>query len=210
MSTLLTDDFNRANGGVGAAYTTIPAGGFWTGATVNTNVCDLTPDPSGSRRNDTVLPNDQWAGCTLANIFAVGGGNDGPGVAIRINTSNGAMYFVACATDKTQVWYVDSGGGFTSKATGSGWSASDQVYHEVQGTAAVVRKGGSPGSGGTSMATYTASELSSGGGGVAGSGAGGTSRIDNFTLGDFGGGAAGLTVPLSVSVRQAVSRASHF
>ncbi len=188
MSTLFTDNFNRADGSLGSNWTVAPGSPpnvWWTSSTspsIVSNQADLTPDPSSGYVNSiSTSLTSCWAQCTLKSLDTTGG--DGGGPALRINTSTGALYYIACQTVGTVVTYVDGSGTFTAKASNATtWAVNDICYMEIQGTSGIVRKGGS---GGTQIITFTASELSSGAVGIAGSGNPDTILVDDFSAGDF-------------------------
>ncbi len=178
MSTLATDSFDRANGGLGANWTTDPGPVAWAAPTIVSNRCDLTTDPSGAYYNAITPPADQWAQCTLTQVNTSVG--DGTGPALRVSTVNGAQYFVQASTIGTQIWYVDAAGAFNSKGTPAvTWATNDVCYMEIQGTSGILKKNG------VQVATFAATELASGRFGVSGSGGPDTVSIDDFSAGDF-------------------------
>lgn len=186
MSVIATDNFNRADGGLGANWTSVS--GTWS---IVSNEVRL--DASGSisyYSGAGAAPNDQYAQVVMGS--AVGNGADsGCGPAVRINGSD--LYFMAGGDTDTRVYKRISGGYTQLGSTGPSVAPGDVLYLEVQGTTLIAKKNGSSICG----SPITDNAISSGNAGMWGyTDATFSDFVDDFEFGDFsGGGGAFNAVP---------------
>lgn len=195
MATLATDDFNRANGGLGANWTTQTG---HTAFTIVTNQC-VAPGPSNfssARYSGTTWPNDQWAQHT---VISHGTTNTDGGPAVRVSTSGAQTFYFADINDADSASLGSSmscsihkcnAGTFTTVGSASSFtvSANDVIYLEVQGTSLVFKQNG------TTKISATDSGITSGAAGIAyWAGASNAATIDSWSGGDFGGSVLSIT-----------------
>ncbi len=101
MATLASDNFNRANGGLGANYTIVPGK---AALTIVSNAVELTSTAAdgGDIYTGISWPNDQWSQVTL-NVM---------------NYADNAIDVVVRCSNSVATWYVAYiGGPFGSSAT---------------------------------------------------------------------------------------------
>lgn len=179
MSTLATDDFNRANGGLGTNWTTVS--GF-NALSISSNACIATNDPCGAYYNAVTPPNNQWTQCTAGTLT---GSGDLIGPAIRMSTSTDAQYWCGGNTSDTELWLANGAGGYTLLGSSTGISPGNTLYLEAQGTAIVMKVNG------VNRISVTNATLTGGRGGLFGSNGATNPTLDDFSVGDFGGGGGG-------------------
>lgn len=139
MSTQATDDFDRANGGLGANWTTANS---CTAPDILTNECRADNDPEGAYWNGYTPPADQWSETIVGTVLMVTSDN-GAGPAIRQATGADSKYFsMANFGDKSRLYKV-AAGVYTSLGVGGGAIAiGDALYLEGVGTAIKVKING--------------------------------------------------------------------
>lgn len=174
MTTLFTDDFNRADSGtLGSNYTDIDAG---------FGIASNTAKASTAGLNSTIInavsfPADQWVQVTLAGTMS-GNADEGIGVVLR-GAAGGDLYFVHCSTVDSHL-YKRVGGTYTDiSGAQAAFALSDVLYAEVQGTTLLYKKNG------TTVWSGTDSALSSGAAGLWGDASTGLIAADSLTAGDF-------------------------
>lgn len=186
MAQLASDDFNRANGGLGANWTTV--GGSQTAPAINSNGVvpgGVSVNDSSAFYNGVTWPNDQYSqvqGITAAS------GSIGQFAMIR-GTSAACTYYRAGVSDSAYggscAWKVQKAvtGTFTTISSGTtSISANDTLYLEAQGTSLKFKVNS------TSISTPTDSAIASGSAGLAlyvDSGSVTDSKLDNWAAGDF-------------------------
>lgn len=180
MSTLATDDFNRADAASLGANWTAFSGGISSPSIVSNKAQDTGGADSGAIYSAATFPADQWA-------QVVRTGADGGGVAVRGATPR-TWYSIhiegTFGASATLLICKFIAGVFTSISSQTVTFASgDTLYGEVQGTTLLAKKNGA--SLGTSA---TDSSIASGTAGIFGFGG---YIADDFAAGDFaaGGGA---------------------
>lgn len=171
-----TDDFNRADGGLGANWTDLH-GGF----SITSNEAVSTGGSSQSVMYTASTPgNDQYAQVVLV-VYGTGGPRGGPAVRMSAGTNFYAAWLGEFATAIDKV----VGGTYTQLATAAGiqdFGGPGFVGRlEVQGTTLRLIYNG------TTIITTTDSALSSGVGGMHDFGGG--ARFDSFEVGTLPGGA---------------------
>jgi hypothetical protein len=184
MSTLATDDFNRADGGLGANWTDMSIG--FTGIVIVSNTAqDNAGADSGSFYSGVSFPNDQWGQCVRT-------GGDGGGIMLR-GSAPRTWYVVSIegtlGASASLLFAKFIAGVFTQIGTTQTvtFNSGDTLYGEVQGTTLLAKRNGS--ALGTSE---TDSAIASGSPGLFGFGA---FIADDFAAGDFGGAAAYNPIP---------------
>lgn len=181
MSTLFTDDFNRADSAdLGATWTpNTPVAFQITSNTARSS--DGTSD--AAERNSTVMPNDQWAEATLSNVTGGGSLGSGYGPAVRMDTGGAnTLYRLVVGSGGYQLGKMVAGA-FTSLGSGAGttFTTGDKAYLEFQGSVPVIKKNG------TSFGTpSTDSTIASGASGVSESSTtNAADGIDSISAGGF-------------------------
>lgn len=180
MSVLATDNFNRADGTIGANWTTVTGlqtpnvhsnaamnGGNWT-------------IPSGAFYNAATAPDDQYAKVTLVTLTATT--DEGPGPAVRWSAAAQTGYFVQCNTTEIRLYKVVAGS-FTQLGTnGPAAALNDVIELDVQGASLTVKQNGS------SIITATDSAIASGQFGIwiVSTAAASNVGLDDWEGGDFG------------------------
>lgn len=194
MTTLFTDAFTRADGTLdstnwdtltGEASLQI-ASNHLVPSAFNADNCDYVNSTGVAS-----IPNDQWAQITLLNpTSSSGGGGEGIGIELRCATAARTAY--RCLAGNTTITFskmTDSGtySGVIASATGLTIVANDVLYAEVQGTTVIIKLNG------VTKITQTDSSIASGRFGIGhSSDTTGTPQLDDFTGGDFAGGAAAV------------------
>jgi hypothetical protein len=136
---LATDNFNRANGAIGAN---------WTQAFMsNMNVIANAAGPANIAFNAawfysaTTFPNDHYA---QAKMFVTGGtGAQGVGLLVRASVDN-AYYLLLTHEASNNVWLYKRVAGVTTNLTfrTQAWTEGDTARLEVQGTAITIKING--------------------------------------------------------------------
>lgn len=137
MAVLFTDDFNRADGGLGANWTALDSS-----FSISSNV--VVPTATGSDAiqivNAVAWPNDQYAQIKVPTL-AVHANDIGIGLALRCADASN-LYRITVNFSNCQVAKVVSGS-FTALANlGAGFAVNDTLYAEVQGNTVKVFKNG--------------------------------------------------------------------
>lgn len=176
MTTLVTDDFNRADED--------PISGNWTPQTGSGRVVsNQFAGPSGGGESmiywnaGSAPSNDQWSQITVTTA----GTNSDWGCAIRCSTSALTCYFIDHFPSFEGLYKVVAGS-YTNIAAGGAslYSTSDVLYIEAQGTAILCKINGS------TDASVTDSSISSGRFGIFAAIA--DCRGDDYSAGDFAAG----------------------
>lgn len=142
MTTLASDDFNRANSGtLGANWTDLSGAAGWSVAT-NQGKAAAVATLQVSISNTSMATTAHWAQCTLGSLIETDADN-GAGPCIR-RTGND-MIFMQCSTADIRCYRVASNfSSFTQiGTTGTGCVASDVIYVEAQGNVVVMTRNGS-------------------------------------------------------------------
>lgn len=178
MTTLFTDDFNRADSGtLGANWTNVDAGFVVASNTAKASTAGLNSVIVTS----VSFPADQWAQITLGATVSTNS-DEGYGLVLR-GAAGGDLYFLHVSTVDSH-FYSRVGGTYNDiSGAQTGGTTGDVFYAEIQGTTIIVKKNGSQ------IWTSTDSAISSGAPGLWGDSGGGLINGDNFSAGDFGGGA---------------------
>lgn len=180
MTTLATDDFNRADlANLGANWTALD-----TTFAIATN--QASANGAGGvfsvRYTGVTFPNNQWAQCTI-KATAETATDQGAGPCVRMQ-AGGDIYLLQGNTVQTRI-YKRVAGGFTQLGSdGPAVAANDVLYLEIQGTQLIAKKNG---------ATICGSPTDVGGiaSGNAGLWAGPfntINNVDDFSAGDFTAG----------------------
>lgn len=180
MTTLATDNFNRADSG--------NLGSNWTLASSITD-CNVIPIASnkasaplgigyGEFYNAASFPNDQWGQVTIVTADTTS--DCGFGIILRYSASG--MYFAQASTHESRIYKGTAPNTYAQVGSdGPGFADGDVFYSEIQGTTLVVKNNGS------TVITATDSSFSSGAVGLWASGSGTTSTADDWSAGDFAG-----------------------
>ena len=180
MTTLATDDFNRANSTtLGSNWTVIDPG--WT-VNNSTALC-TTLAVISSIYTGVSFPNDQWCQATFASSGPITA-DTGIGPMVRSDTTNALVLFQTNAAD-SRVYLRSTSGVFTQLGvTGPGVVAGDVLYLQVIGTTAIAKINTS-----TVCGTLTSTAFPTGGkAGMFGALDGPAGVLDNWSAGDFGSG----------------------
>jgi hypothetical protein len=145
--TPVTDDFNRADGGLGAnwiAYTGVEP------LQIASNQAE-TATTGGAvdsmQRYNITPPDDQWAQITIKDTYA-GAGNVYGGVILRARLTDALGYYAlqcrqSTATHETKITRVDPGTGATTLASnGTTWLGGDVLYGQAVGSALTINRNG--------------------------------------------------------------------
>lgn len=179
MTTLATDDFNRANAAnLGANWTIFDA----ALPIVSNQVTRPGVGAASELYNAVTPPADQWAQIVIKALCDTS--DEGMGPCVRMNGTN--LYFVQTNAVETRIYKRISGTYTQLGADGVACAVNDVLYLEVQGNALIAKKNG------TAIITTTdpASAIASGSAGLWATAAGSvTTAGDDFAFGDFSGGA---------------------
>jgi len=178
MTTLASDNFNRANAGtLGANW--IANIGNWG---IVSNQASMTTDDSLSCYDGGITwPNDQWSQCTTITPSAVI--NGGPGPTVRTAASGDTAYGMWAGSSGGISIQLANAGSFStlSSTAGTTVTSGDVIYIEVQGTNIVAKKNAST----ISALSVSNSTLTAGKPGLAGGDGGVTLVVDDWSGGDF-------------------------
>lgn len=193
LITIASDNFNRADGGLGANWSTMTA---QNAPQIVSNVVEpasLTSTFSAAYWNANPCPNDQWAQVV---VTACATSNDGILILLRAatGTNSGYQFQVKGALGASASVIIKSISSGTPTVLVSGTAsvnAGDILYGEIVGTTLVMKING------TQVLTITDSTFASGKFGIAlfasTSGTIADAQLDSFAAGGFGS-AGGLTL----------------
>jgi len=174
---LASDDFNRADGALGANWTD-NAGAFKIVS--NRAACNSTADAIEFNHYSAVsFINDQWA---QATVTAVSGGGVYIGLSVRAasgSTKTGYVLYFNGATVFLSKMIAGSRTVFNGGSSIGTLAVNDVVLLTVQGSTLTVYKNG------VSMFSVVDTAITSGSPGLGGFGTAGTSTIDNWSAGVF-------------------------
>lgn len=126
MSTVFSDNFNRADGGLGANWTVLDAG-----FAISSNQVVSTDSGCSAYYNGTALNANCWAEERLPSLPT---GTDQVGVGVRLNTTSFNGYYVEYMNGTgTRIRRIDSGVATTLSTLGSSPSAGQVVRIEMRG-----------------------------------------------------------------------------
>lgn len=185
MSELATDNFNRADGGLGSNWTT--ASGCFA-LSISSNACLCNDDPEGGYWNAVTPSNDQYSQLTIGSVVVTASDN-GIGPSIRQSTSADTKYFVMGSTVDSHCYKVVAGAYTQIGSTAGSVTTGDVLYIEAQSTAVVAKKNGS------NLITATDSAVTSGRFGIFGANQSENPTADNWSGGDFASVGSGGYVP---------------
>lgn len=190
MSTLATDNFNRAN--------SPNLGANWTIPTADANALPITSNevtqgtfPAVEYYSAISWPNDQYAQLVMKSVSTTSDSGIGP--AVRV-TSGGNLYLAQATTVETRLYKRVSGIYTQLGSDGAGAAANDVIYIEVQGTSVLVKKNGV-----TVVGPVTDSAIGAGNAGIWSTNIANTA--DDWEGGDFAAGGAINIAPLIQNYR---------
>lgn len=182
MSSLATDNFNRANGALGANWSHAP--GSVAPSTIDTNQDIITAgglggNVHGDYYNAVSAPNDQYSSVLHVTIHTVS--DEGRGPAVRINTSSGFTgYFTQENTTESKLYLANANSFTQLGADGSAATAGQRIETRAVGTAISSYRNSV-----LLVGPITDATLSAGQFGMWGYGGG---IVDDWEGGDFAGG----------------------
>lgn len=193
MTVLAQDDFDRANGGLGADWS---GGGGDSIIIVGAEALAESYNECNAHYNAVSFPDDQWAEVVIGSV-ATGGGGQGIGPAVRRTTFENLYFFTA--NDGDFRVYKRVGGSYTQlgETTVSALVEGDVLRLEVEGTTLTATLNETP----VCATPVTDSDLSSGSAGMRGWEASGPVGAASWSGGDFDGG--GITGALDVTLADA-------
>jgi len=173
VSTVFSDDFNRADGGLGANWTALDAG-----FSISSNQVVPTDSGCSSYYNGTALNANCWAQEKLPSLPT---GTDQVGVGIRLNTTSFNGYYVEYMNGTgTRIRRIDSGVATTLATLGGSPSAGQVVRIEMRGNDISVYYDDVL-AGTTSDSNYTGADRSV----ILSAGGGNSAVIDDFATGNL-------------------------
>lgn len=131
-TTIASDDFNRADGGLGSNWTTIAT--TTAPAIVSNTIHDQgAAASSGAFWNANFFPSDQWAQITMVTQEASAGSQ---GVALRVQENAYSCYlgFYDAGTGNLRIRRVDAGASTNLVAVAYTFVANDVIRFEAIGT----------------------------------------------------------------------------
>jgi hypothetical protein len=178
----LLDDFNRANGALGASWTALVG-------TAPYSIISNAAAPDGASNENCVIynaftpGNDHWAAATVTahNVDSF--------VGVAVRASGTSWYGFYGDTLSRYLFSVVSGSYTVLATTGTGFAVNDVVRIEAEGTTirALVN--------GVEWTSVTDSSLASGSAGLVTWSTGNVGRLDDFSAADIGGAAASFILP---------------
>lgn len=186
MSTLASDNFNRANGGLGSSWTTVTGNGAPQINTSQVNTVAVGND-SYAYYNGVSWPADQWSQCALKTVTGASGKAAGPIVRAVPGANTFYLFHAEGVIGSSTVLEIRKciAGAYTTIATTGATSTvatGDVLYLEVQGTTLVARKNG------TFVLSVTDSSIGTGNAGIgvfSDTGAVTDAALDDWSGGDF-------------------------
>lgn len=176
MTQLASDNFTRANGGLGANWTVNSSIGISGPLTISSN--NAVSGSSGANMDvytAVAAPNDGYAEITLGS--AVDPTTDsGVWVIYRASTTAETGYFAQCNTVETRLYKMVAGVFTQLGSNGPAGAAGDVIRIICNGTAHTVTKNG------TSIITATDSAIASGGAAIGAA----PTQVDSISLFSFG------------------------
>ena len=176
MSTLATDDFNRAD--------SANLGANWTALDTTFAIASNQAAANGAggvftvRYTGATFPDDQWAQVTV-NASVETQTDQGCGPCVRMQ-AGGNLYLLQGNTVETRI-YKRVSGGYTQLGTdGPSIAAGDVLYLEIQGSQLIAKKNGS-----TICGSPTDSAIASGNAGLWAGPLNTVNNVDDFSAGDF-------------------------
>ena len=194
MATLASDNFNRADGGLGSNWTTIPGRGDLQ--IVGNLVQSGGSNEYSATYSAVTWPNDQWSQCVA--VAAVDGGNE-IGPVVRGSTSADTKYQASVhgalgGSVVTRIQKFISGSYSLIADSTATVNPGDILYLEAVGTTITLKVNGS------TVASTTDTDIASGNAGLCiynGTGTDTGNQIDDWSGGDFSGGGGVFVNPLS-------------
>lgn len=180
MTTLATDDFNRANSSTLGANWTAQSG--VSSMSILSNQADVV-DNRGNYYSNATWPNDHWSQATIlttANILHAS-------VRVRCATAadtyyNGGANPTDFGNKNRRIWKTVAGTRTSLGSQATDVVANDVIYLEAQGTALVFKVNG------TTVVSVTDSSIASGNAGLGGRNfASDSPKYDDWSGGDFSG-----------------------
>jgi hypothetical protein len=174
MAVLASDDFDRADGALGANWEGVFGGAeaFTVGSNVAVN---SVATGGGATYTAVAAPNDQYAECKITTVTADIG--CGPGVRMSVSTAFG--YYVEAYSAGVRLRKLLDGTTTTIGTAAGGISANDVVRVEAQGTNITVKVNGA-----TVIGPISDSDIASGSWGIFGE----SDIVSELHLDDWAGG----------------------
>lgn len=137
-----TDNFNRANGGLGANWTALTDANVTDTLTIVSNAVTGTAInlDSASYWSADTFQNDQYSQCVVAGTL--GGDNMGPTVRNQATGTKRYEYDGGVSSGQT-LYYYDGATGWNTLASSGGITNGDTLRLEVTGTSLVCKDNGS-------------------------------------------------------------------
>ena len=177
MSQLYQDLFTRADGGLGANWTTTT--GLVSPSIVSNEARNSGAAPAGARYTATSLPDDQYAEITVGSVVSTTS-DEGVGPAARMASGSHSSYFAQTNTTQTRLYKVVSGA-YTQLGSDAAACTSGQTLRVTcNGTSISASINGS-----VVIGPVTDASLSSGDGGIWCTDPGGPGTIADAAGGDL-------------------------
>lgn len=144
-----SDDFNRANGALGADWAS-----FFGGITVSGNAALGGSLVSAARWTASTFAADHWSEATISGFAS---GTTYPGVAVRLDAS-GNGYYIAIDSGNAYVQRLTGGVEFSIATRSTSWANGDVMRLEVVGTTLKVFKNGTQVGTDVTDATYSSGQ----------------------------------------------------
>ena len=141
MTTLASDDFNRADGGLGANWTTL-ASALAPQIVSNQAAGPASPAVGGAGFTGTTWPNNQWASVIIGSQIS-DAVDEGAGPLVRGAVGVASYYFAQAGVD-TRLYRRLSGSYSQLGSTVGACVTGDVLRLEVNGTSLTVFKNGTP------------------------------------------------------------------
>lgn len=169
-NTIASDNFDRADGGLGANWTNL-----WNAPAIISNTVGYTLASYATAKwtGAGAFGADQWAQVTISNAQAA---NDGVGPACRLGADGTTGYGVSASTNSTSLRTLNNDTP-AQIGLGVGVSDGDVIRLNCQGTTISVVKNG------VTIISVTNATTASGAPGITMHGT--ASRLDNWSAGDF-------------------------
>src|SRR6187397_3208509 len=127
---MATDNFNRADGGLGTNWTTTTSE---TAFVISANIAEPTSGSDhGGWWNANAFANDQYSQCLLP-VIATAGGGLGTGCGVSVREANGARtyYRVVASAAGTELGKTVTGTFTSLKTDATVWANGDTIRLEV-------------------------------------------------------------------------------
>jgi hypothetical protein len=143
LSVLQTTDFSGTDADpIGGIWSTVTGSSTWKRVSNDAQPSSSTSD-SVAYENTVTWPNDQYAKAIIGTAYPAAVAGDGLGVGVRWATGSITGYEVTTGTAGAGTTINKRNAGFSILASvATSFTATDEIYLEIQGSSLVAKKNG--------------------------------------------------------------------